>query len=481
MNARMIVYIIGKMLGVEAAVLMVPALVGTFYGEEDARYFVITAAILFWIYAITGRKKPERSTIYGKEGLFVVASAWVLWSLFGAFPLFMSGTVPNYIDAFFETVSGFTTTGSTILRDIEALPKCMNFWRALTHWIGGMGVLVFVMMLTSLEDKHSMHLIRAEVPGPEAAKILPRARQSAKVLYLMYTVMTVILFILLCFGDMNIFDSLLHALSTAGTGGISNYTASVGVFNSVYIDGVITVFMVLFAVNFDIYFLLIMGKVKEALKNEELRAYLLVIAVTVGVITINVLSVYKEPLKAFRYAAFQVSSVISTTGFATADYNVWPELSKCILIMLMMVGSCAGSTGGGMKISRWLILLKSIRCEIKQVLHPKSVNIVKINGKRIGQSTMQSVYVYFIAYIIILMGSVLIVSIDNWDFSTTFTSVLTTLSNVGPGMNHVGPVEHFADFSPLSKIVLCIDMLVGRLEIFPFLMLFSPIMWKRKF
>ena len=481
MNTRMMVYIIGKMLGVEAAVLMIPALVGAFCGEEEARHFVIAAAILFWLYALSGRKKPEGTTIYGKEGLLVVASAWVLWSLFGALPFYLSGVIPNYIDAFFETVSGFTTTGSTIVVDIEVLPRCMNFWRALTHWIGGMGVLVFVMMVTSLEDKHSMHLIRAEVPGPEAMKILPRARQSARVLYIMYFTLTVVLFVLLRVGDMNTFDSVIHSLSTAGTGGLSNYNSSVGQFDSPYIDGVITIFMILFAINFDIYFLLVIGKVKEALKNEELRAYFAVIAVSVGIITLNVLSVYKEPLKAFRYAAFQVSSVISTTGFATDDYNVWPELSKCILLMLMMVGSCAGSTGGGIKISRWLILLKSIRCEIKRVIHPKSINVVKINGKRIGQATMQSVYVYFFAYIIILMGSVLIVAIDNQDFATTFTSVLTTLSNVGPGMNHVGPVEHFAGFSNLSKIVLSLDMLAGRLEIFPFLMLFSPSIWKRGF
>lgn len=481
MNKRMILHIIGKMLGVEAAVVLIPAIIGLFYGEEEAKYFALTAALLLLIYLVIGRTKPEGRQIYGKEGLFIVASAWVLWSVFGALPFVISGVLPNYVDAFFEAVAGFTTTGSTVIDDIEGLSKCMNFWRAFMQWIGGMGVLIFVMMLTSLEDKHSMHLIRAEVPGPSAEKLLPRARDSAKLLYFIYFFLTVILFVLLRIGNMNTFDSILHAMSTAGTGGVSNYTASVGHYNSAFIDGVLTVFMILFAINFDVYFLIMIGRVKDVWKNEEFRAFLFVIIGAVGVIGINVLSVYKEPIKAFRYSVFQVASVISTTGFATADYNVWPELAKCVLIMLMMVGSCAGSTGGGIKVSRWLILLKSIKCEIKQVMHPKSVNIVKVNGKKIDTATMRNVYVYFIIYIIILMGSVLLVSIDNWDFSTTFTSVLTTLSNVGPGMNHVGPVEHFADFSALSKIVLCIDMLVGRLEIFPFLMLFMPIMSRRKF
>jgi len=469
------------MLGVEAVVLLIPAFIGGIYGESLAWYFVLTSVLLAIIFLLVGRKKPARTTIYGKEGLFVVASAWIMWSVFGALPYFLSGVIPNYINAFFETVSGFTTTGSTILLDIEALPQCMTFWRVLTQWIGGMGVLVFVMVLTSLEDNNSMHLIRAEVPGPDADKLLPRARKSAKILYLMYLVMTAVLFVLLLFGNMNAFDSLLHALSTAGTGGFSNYVASAGQFDSAYIDVVLTVFMILFSINFNLYFLLLLGRFKAVWKNEEFRVFLGIIAVSVGVITINVLSVYQEPLRALRYAAFQVAAVISTTGFATTDYNIWPELSKCILLILMLVGSCAGSTGGGMKVSRWILLVKGIKNEIKQTLHPKSVNVVKMNGKRVSTEAMQSVYVYFVAYVIILIGSVLIVSIDNWDFSTTFTSVLTTLSNVGPGMNHVGPVEHFADFSILSKIVLCIDMLVGRLEIFPFFMLISPIMWKRKF
>ena len=481
MNGRMIIYIIGKMLGVEAAVLVIPAIVGAFSGEEDAVYFIGVSAVLFWVYALTGRNKPEKSTIYGKEGLFVVASAWILWSLFGALPLFLSGAIPNYLDAFFETVSGFTTTGSTILNSIDGLPSCMNFWRAFTHWIGGMGVLVFVMMLTSLDERNSMHLMRAEVPGPDASKILPKARQSAKLLYLMYLILTVILVLFLLAGKMNFFDAVVHAMGTAGTGGFSNYGASVGYFDSAYIDGVITIFMILFGVNFNLYFLVILGKFKDILRDEELRVYLLVIAGAVGVMTVNLLPIYKTVSKSLRFASFQAASIISTSGYVTADFNLWPELSKVVLLTLMVIGACAGSTSGGTKISRLMIVFKGIKGEIRQILHPKSVNIVKVSGKRVSQQMVQGVYIYFMAYVMILVVSVLLVSIDNHDFTTTFTAVLTTLSNVGPGLGGVGPIDNFGEFSSFSKLILCIDMLVGRLEIFPFLMLFSPFMWRRKF
>lgn len=477
----MIVYIIAKMLGVEGAVLLIPAFVAFLYGESDVIQFLIVSAVLGAIFFIFGRKRPENKVIYAKEGLVIVGLAWILWSLFGALPFVLTGSIPSYVDAFFENVSGFTTTGSTILTDIEALPKGVAFWRSLTHWIGGMGVLVFVMMLTSLDDEHSMHLMRAEVPGPEADKLVPKARATARILYLMYFVLTAAEVVFLMFGGMSFYDALLHSFSTAGTGGFSNRNASVAYYDSAYIDGVITVFMILFGVNFNLYFLIRLKNWKDALKNEELHAYLGIIAGAVAIVTVNILGIYGNLVHAFRYASFQVASVITTTGFCTADFNLWPELSKVVLLGIMVIGACAGSTGGGIKVSRFLILVKSIKQEVRRMLHPKAVTIVKINGKRVGNDTIRSVYIYFISYILVMMVSILLVSINNFDFATTFSSVLTTLNNVGPGISMVGPVENFHMFSPLSKLVFCMDMLLGRLEIFPYLLLMSPELWRRRF
>lgn len=477
----MIVYIIAKMLGVEGAVLLIPAFVAFLYGESDVIQFLIVSAVLGAIFFIFGRKRPENKVIYAKEGLVIVGLAWILWSLFGALPFVLTGSIPSYVDAFFETVSGFTTTGSTILTDIEALPKGVAFWRSLTHWIGGMGVLVFVMMLTSLDDEHSMHLMRAEVPGPEADKLVPKARATARILYLMYFVLTAAEVVFLMFGGMSFYDALLHSFSTAGTGGFSNRNASVAYYDSAYIDGVITVFMILFGVNFNLYFLIRLKNWKDALKNEELHAYLGIIAGAVAIVTVNILGIYGNIVHAFRYASFQVASVITTTGFCTADFNLWPELSKVVLLGIMVIGACAGSTGGGIKVSRFLILVKSIKQEVRRMLHPKAVTIVKINGKRVENDTIRSVYIYFISYILVMMVSILLVSINNFDFATTFSSVLTTLNNVGPGISMVGPVENFHMFSPLSKLVFCMDMLLGRLEIFPYLLLMSPELWRRRF
>ena len=481
MNTKMIRYILAKMLGVEAILLLLPALVSLIYGEFSGVYFLIPSGILIVIDLLVGMKKPEKRTIYGKEGMVIVASAWILWSLFGALPFTISGSIPSYLDAFFETVSGFTTTGSSILTDVEALPQGMLFWRSFTHWIGGMGVLVFVMVLTTLDKRNSMYLMRAEVPGPEKDKLVPRTMSTARILYGMYLGLTLIEVILLLLGGMNMFDSLIHAFGTAGTGGFSNYAASVGHFDSAYIDGVISIFMILFGVNFNLYFFLLIRDFKPVWKNEELRAYLGIILAAVAVITLNISGQYPNPLKAFRYALFQVASIITTTGYATADYNAWPMLSQCILLMLMVIGACASSTGGGIKVSRFLMVLKCIKREIKQMVHPKSISIIRVNDKKVGADVLRSLYVYLMAYAGIVVGSVLIVSIDNLDFGTTFSSVLATLNNIGPGIADVGPVGSFAEFSPLSKIVFCFDMLAGRLEIFPFLMLFTASAWNRKF
>lgn len=481
MNYRMTIYVLGKMLGIEAIILLIPAVVAGIYQEKSITAFLITSAVLVVLSMIFGHKKPKNSTIYGKEGLVIVAAAWVLFSVFGALPLYISGEVPKYIDAFFETVSGFTTTGSTILPDIEALSMGMNFWRCLTHWFGGMGVLVFAMVLTSLDEKNSMHLLRAEVPGPEADKLVPKARNSAKILYAMYLVLTIAEVIFLLAGGMNLYDSLIHSFSTAGTGGFNNRNSSVAYYDSAYIDVVISIFMILFGINFNMYYFLLLGKVKDVFKNEEVRVYMGIIFGSAIAIAANILHIYQEPLRAFRYSLFQVSSMITTTGFATADFNIWPEFSKAVLLMVMVVGACAGSTGGGMKVSRIIIIFKSIRYEMKRMLHPKSVGVVKVNGKKVGENTLRGVYVYSIAYMAILTISVLIISLDNFDFATNFSGVIATFNNIGPGLSQIGPIDNFGKFSVLSKLVFSADMLLGRLEIFPFLMLCSTDMWRKKF
>lgn len=481
MNIKMIAHILAKMLGVEAVLLVFPIIVGAIYGEKSAVCFLVPIVFLLLLYLMGGCKKPENTTIYAKEGLIIVACAWILWSLFGALPFFISGYIPNYLDAFFETVSGFTTTGSSIMTNVEILPQCLHFWRSFTHWIGGMGVLVFVLGLTSLDKKNTMYLMRAEVPGPEKDKLVPKMMSSARILYGMYFALTMIEVIFLMCGGLSLFDSLIHSFGSAGTGGFSNYAESVGHFNSAYVDGVITVFMILFGVNFNLYFLLLIREYKAVWKNEELRIYFGIIAAATAVITINILPQYGNVMKAFRYAVFQVGTIITTTGYATADYNLWPMLSKCILIALMILGACASSTGGGIKISRFLIAIKTIKREIKQMAHPKSVNLIRVNGKKMGNDVIRSVFVYFMAYAGIIGASVLIVSADNFDFATTFSSVIATMNNIGPGIGNVGPTGNFSAFSPLSKLVFCFDMLAGRLEIFPFLMLFTTKVWRRKF
>ena len=480
MNYRMIKFIVGKMLLMEGVLLLIPAFVSLLYQESSGVYFLIVTAALLVLSLLLSRK-PEDTSIYAKEGFVVVALAWLLWSAFGALPFVISGCIPKYHDAFFEVVSGFTTTGSTILTDIEALPMGMNFWRCFTHWIGGMGVLVFVMTILPLSPKNSMFLMRAEMPGPTCDKLVPKARSTARILYGMYIALSLVEVILLLAGGMNLYDALVHTFSTAGTGGFDNRNANVAFYDSAYIDGVITVFMLLFGVNFSLYYLLLLKNFKAVFKSEELRAYLGIVAASIALITVNIVHIYGTALKAFRYAAFQVASVITTTGFVTADFDLWPEFSKTILMIIMAIGACAGSTGGGIKVSRIIILARTVTKEIRQVLHPKSVNVVRLDGKRLTEENTRGVYVYMSCYIAILAFSVLLISVDNFDFTTNFSAVLTTLNNVGPGLGAVGPVRNFSAYSCFSKIVLSLDMLLGRLEILPLLMLFAPQTWRKRF
>ena len=481
MDTKIVRYILCRMLGVEAALLLVPVLVAVIYQEKCGIVFLIPIVILCLLFWVVGRKRPEHGQIYGKEGMVIVALAWILWSLFGAMPFTLSGYIPSYVDAFFETVSGFTTTGSSIIPDVEVLPHCLLFWRSFTHWIGGMGVLVFVLVVTSLDRKNSMHLMRAEVPGPEKDKLVPKAMSTARILYGMYLTLTVIEMVFLVIGGMNLFDSMIFSFGSAGTGGFSNYADSVAHFNSAYIDGVITVFCALFGVNFALFYFMILCDFKSILKHEELRTYILLSAGATAAIMLNIHSLYPTIGKSFRYAVFQVVTVITTTGYSTADFAQWPMFSKAVLMMLTVIGACASSTGGGIKVSRLLVGIKCVKREIVQLAHPKSVGIIRIGGKKVSSDVLRTIYIYFIAYVGILIGSVVLVSLDNFDFETTFSAVLTTLGNVGPGMAQVGPMGNFAEFSPLSKLILCFDMLAGRLEIFPFLVLFTAPAWRRKF
>ena len=380
----------------------------------------------------------------------------------------------------FETISGFTTTGASILSDVEALSPSLLMWRSFTHWVGGMGVLVFVLAILPLAGGgYSMYLMRAESPGPSVGKLTPKVKNTAKILYLIYLVMTVLQMILLLIGGMPLFDSLATSFGTAGTGGFGIWNDSIAHYNSYYLQGVITVFMILFGVNFNVYYLLSIRKWKEALQCDEARVYFGIIACSILVITINIRAMFPTLFDAFHHAAFQVGTIITTTGFSTVDFDQWPELSKTILVGLMLVGACAGSTGGGMKVSRFIIWFKEIRKEIASLLHPRSVKVLKTEGKVIEPSVVSSVNAYFITYFFLYAASVLIVSLDNFDFTSNFTAVAATLNNIGPGLGAVGPTCNFGGFSILSKLVLMFDMLAGRLELFPMLLLFSPSTWKK--
>lgn len=479
MNHRMIAYILGCIMKVEA-VLMVPSLlVAALHRERSSLSFVITIALLLLLGTAASFKKPKNKVIYAKEGFVIVALSWILLSVFGAIPFVISGAIPNFIDACFETVSGFTTTGSTILTDIEVLPRGILFWRSFTHWIGGMGVLVFVLAIIPLAEGRSMHLMRAEVPGPTVGKLVPKMKSTAMILYGIYIAMTGIEVVFLLFGGMPLYDSLIHAFGTAGTGGFSIMNSSIAHYNSAYIDGVITVFMILFGVNFNLYYYIIIGKIGLAVKNEELRWYFGIIAISILLITLNIYPIYQGVGSSFRYASFQVASIITTTGYATADFNLWPQFSKSILFILTFLGACAGSTGGGIKTSRLILILKSISKEIRHMLHPRSVSSVRLNGKPVDGQVIHGVASFFMVYMVILFASFLLISIDEFDLETTFTATVTCINNVGPGFGLVGPVNNFSIFSPFSKIVLSLDMLIGRLEIFPVIMLFMPGLWKR--
>ena len=479
MNYRMIAYLSGVIVLIEAAFMLLPALVALIYGEASGVSFLITIGVAALLGFVLTRFRPKKRDMYAKEGFVITALTWIVISLIGAVPFTLSGQIPSYLDAVFEMVSGFTTTGSSVVPDVEKLDNCMNFWRCLSHWLGGMGILVFMMAIVNLGGGQSNHLLRAESPGPSVAKMVPNMRKSSAILYGIYMGMTVVLVVLLLLGGMPLFDSLCHAFGTAGTGGFGIKAASVGYYDSHYLQGVIAVFMMLFGVNFNVYFFLLMRKWRTAFRNTEVWTYLGIIAVSTLTIAVNIAGTFPSFRDALHHAYFSVSSVITTTGFATVDFALWPVYSRLVLVLLMVIGACAGSTGGGVKVSRVVILAKAAAFEVRKLLHPGSVKVLTMDGKRIDRETIQGVQSYMVIYFAITVLSVLLVSLDDFDFVTTLTAVEATINNIGPGLNVVGPAGNFSAFSPLSKIVLTLDMLFGRLELFPMLILLMPSTWRK--
>ena len=482
MNITAILNIIGHVMKYEIILLLIPFFVALFYGQGDANAFLYTVLLMIPIALILIKIKGKKNEIYAKEGFLTVGLAWIVISFFGALPFVFSGAIPSLVDAFFETSSGFTTTGASILTEIQSLPKGILFWRSFTHWVGGMGFLIFILALMPTFSGNTIHLLKAESPGPTPGKIVPKIKQTAKILYAIYFVLTLIETIFLKSAGLSWYDSIIHALGTAGTGGFSNMNASVAAFNNPAVEWTITIFMLLFGVNFVLYFQLIRGNVKAFFKSEELKWYLIAVFASIIIIAVNIIPFnHGDVTKSIRDSAFQVSSIVTTTGYATVNFNLWPTLSKVILIMLMFMGAMAGSTGGGIKTIRIVIIFKAIRREIDKILHPRRVKSVKIDGNVVEEETISGVFLFIFAYIIISLIAIFIVSFDNFDVTTTVTSVIATLSNIGPGLEMVGPAGNFSAFSDLSKLVLSFCMLAGRLEIYPMLILFSPSLWKKNF
>ena len=473
----MIGYVISRILWTEAALLLLPALVALLY-QEALLPFLIPILILAVLGLLLGRR-PRQTALYARDGFAVVALAWVGMSAFGALPFVLAGDIPNYIDAFFETVSGFTTTGASILTAVEPLSRGGLFWRSFTHWVGGMGVLVFVMAVLPMTDGHGMHLLRAEMPGPSVGKLVSRMSDTAKILYGIYLVMTLIEIVLLVLGRMPLFDACIHAFGSAGTGGFSNRNLSVGAYDSAYCDVVIGIFMLLFGVNFNLYYFLLIRRFRDFFRSEELRAYLLIVGAAVLAIAADILHIYGSLLESLRYSFFQVSSIITTTGYATADFNLWPTFSKSILVVLMFIGACAGSTGGGIKVARIVMLAKSAWSDMRKMLHPNAVSTTRFEGKALSDAQVRSVHVFLTVYLLVFTVSFLLLSLEQFDIVTTFTALTACINNIGPGLEMVGPTGNFSQFSWASKLLLSFNMLVGRLEVFPMLLLFAPSIWTR--
>ncbi len=477
MNKSIISYILGWVLKLEGAFMLIPCLVALYYRENSGWYFLITGAAGILAGAFITRRKPENSVFYMREGCIVTAMSWIMISLVGCLPFFLSGEIPSFTDALFETISGFTTTGASILSDVEAMSYCMLFWRSFTHWIGGMGVLVFLLAVIQMSGGSNMNLLRAESPGPSVGKFVPKVMHTARILYVIYFVMTIILILLLIAGKMPVFEAMTTAFSTAGTGGFAIKNDSL-MGSSAYVQWVVTVFMILFGVNFNAYYLLFLRKWKQVRHMEEVWHYFLIIGIAIAIIMADVYHIVGIFGKSLRDTAFQVASIITTTGFMTADFDQWSSASKCVLLFLMFVGACAGSTGGGMKVSRFVVAVKAIFRELNSYVFPKSIKKIKMGGRPVDEEEIHGINVYFIAYVTILVFSVILVSFEGTGLVTSFTAVVGTMNNVGPGLDMVGPTKNYGALSIFSKYVLMFDMLAGRLELFPLLILLYPPSWR---
>lgn len=480
MNRRMVLYVVGTVIKIEAALMILPLITALIYKESCIKDILISMGIaLITGFALTLIFRPGSKVIYAKEGFVIVSLAWLALSAVGALPFYISGEIPSFIDAFFETASGFTTTGASILTDVEAMSKGLLFWRSFTHWVGGMGVLVFVMAIIPTVSDRSIHLLRAEAPGPVVGKIVPKMKQTARILYIIYIALTFIEFVLLFAGGMPLFDSIVHAVGTAGTGGFGIKADSLASY-SPYIQWVITAFMLIFGVNFNLYYFVLIKKFKSAIKNEELLTYAIIVLFSVATITMNIRPLYEGISESLRYAAFQVAAVISTTGFATADFNQWPGMSKTILLLLMFIGGCAGSTAGGFKISRIVMLFKTIKRELQKLLHPRAVAAIRLDGKRVDEKTISSLASYLAIYALFFCVVVFLLGFDKFDLETNISVAASCVNNIGPGLGAAGPASSYAEFSPFSKVLLSLTMLLGRLEIFPLILTFSPSTWVKK-
>lgn len=479
MNKRLTFKLVGKVLMLEAAMMAVPLIVSLLMGGGDAPAILLAMAVTMAAGGLLALLRPRNDNLRAREGFATVALSWILVSFFGGLPFFFHGSIPSLVDCFFETVSGFTTTGSTILTDVEALPRGLLFWRSFTHWFGGMGVLVLTLALIPKMGARSIYLMRAESPGPSVDKLVPRVGKNARILYRLYFGLSAIMLAALLCTGVNLYDALIHMFGAAGTGGFSNYNLSVGALNNPAAEIVIGVFMALFGVNFSVYYFLLKRNWRASLGNSELRVYAAILLGSTLIIAFNILPQAGDFATSLRQSFFQVSTIMTTTGYATTDFNLWPQLSRTILVMLMLIGSCAGSTGGGLKVVRLQILCKTMVREIRRTIHPKSVNTIRIDGHTVDERVISSTLAFFFAYVFTLLFATLIVSIDGFSFETNFTAVLATLSNIGPGLDMVGPMGNFSQFSDLSKIVLSLCMLVGRLEVFPILMLAAPSAWRK--
>lgn len=478
MNHSIIRYILGWVLVLEAGLLLMPCLVAVCYRETSGLAFLIVAVACALLGLIFVHRKPKQQIFYAREGFVIVALSWIVMSIFGAMPFVFNEEIPSFTDALFETISGFTTTGASVLSDVESLSHCSLFWRSFTHWIGGMGVFVFLLAVLPLTGGYNMHLMRAESPGPSVGKLVPKVRETAKILYGIYIVMTVTEIVLLLLFGMPFFDALTLSFGTAGTGGFGIKNTSVADY-SVICQTIITIFMILFGVNFNVYYLLRGKHKKDALRMEELRWYIVIIAATTFVITLNIRDLFPNLLQAFHHAAFQVASIITTTGFSTVDFNVWPQLSRTLLVLIMFIGACAGSTGGGIKVSRIAILVKTVKQEMGYFIHPRSVKVMKMDGKAVDKNTVRGVSAFLVTYVLIYAVSMILLAFDSLDMVTNFTAVAATINNIGPGLEIVGPTGNYGCFAAPAKYVLMFDMLAGRLELYPLLLLFSPSVWRK--